>query len=168
MLRGPVGWVLGLGLLALGGCWLSGLLASEETRVRRVLRAFAASFNEQRPGAMIVGLSEDFEDHNHGLDRQSVKLVFLRVFNDPSLRDPQTRAFRYRAEFVDAGATIRCDDPEPGTAQASFALRVHRVDAAAGSPPEWEARFEAVLRKDQGDWKVHQSRYRTTSGSMPF
>lgn len=160
--------ILASGLLVAGGCWLSSLLVSEETRVRRTLEAFEVHFNEQRSGAFIDGLSDDYREHNHSLGREDVKLIFFRIFNDPNLRTTERKSFLYRAEIDGEAAVVDIDEDAANRATAAFTLRIRRSDAAADADPEWEARFDATLVREEGDWKLRESRYRTQSGRMPF
>jgi hypothetical protein len=143
--------------------WLRSALASDESRIRKLVRSSAAGFNSRDAGDAIAGLAEDFREETSGLDRAQVRLILIDLFLRG--RDPGTKRFRYRLEVPEESVEVTVD---PAGARASLGLSA-RLQEGEGESSRlvWEARIEAELEKRKGGWKLKRSRYRTLKGRPP-
>jgi len=152
-----------LGLAAAAVLWIGGralvrALASDETKVRRVIETMADGFDRTRMDPILAGLSRDFADESSGATRQDVREGLAYLFL--TAKDEKTKAFPYRAQVSIGRLAVH----RP-TAECDADVRF--VDLRGGKEaPAWEIAAHLELVRGDDGWVIRRSRYETRSGRM--
>ena len=143
--------------------WIAGravlrALASDETKIRRVLETMTDGFDRTRMDPILGGLARDYVDETSGATRQELREGLAYLFF--TAKDEATKAFPYRAR-VEVG-TVDVHAP----AAACEAL-VRFVDLRGGKEaPAWEIAVHLELARGEDGWRISRSKHETRSGRM--
>jgi hypothetical protein len=143
---------------------LRNALASEETRIRRVIRSMESGFNRGRPRRTVAGLDADFRETRSGLTRDEIRAWLATLFFRERSRGRGRPAIR--VEVPGDGWTVLVE-PGGDRAETEFLVRFHRRSSDRESPI-WEIRVRGDLEKRDGDWKIVQADHVPLSGENPF
>ncbi len=150
--------VLALAGLGFGVRALVRALASDETKIRRVVEAMADGFDRTRMDPILEGLDRTYADETSGATRQDLREALAYLFL--TAKDETTKAFPYRAK-VEIGP-VAVHRPT-----AECAAEVRFVDLRGGKETAaWEIGVRLALARGDDGWKIVTSRYETTSGRM--
>jgi hypothetical protein len=145
-------------VLWIGGRALIRALASDETKIRRLVETMADGFDRTRMDPILQGLSKEFVDETSGATRQELREALAYLFF--TAKDETTKAFPYRAK-VEVGS-VAVHRPT-----AECAAEVRFVDLRGGmETPAWEIGVRLDLERGDEGWKIVKSRYETRSGRM--
>lgn len=149
------------------GAWLRNALASDETRIRRVIAGMVAGFNDERNAGAMRGFAQEYRDTTSGVGRDRVHEGLAYLFF--SRRDPDTKRFDLRLEVPEDLLAIEVADDEH--ARASGTLRLWEgAGARDDDAPEtllWEVRFDGALVDVDGAWRFATSTHETVEGRRP-
>ena len=151
-------------------------LASDETKIRRLLLETAMSFNAGSREGCLAAFHSDYKDDSlvvigkRRLDRSTLGQALMYVLHRE--RDAETSAFRLRVGFGEGESSA--EDLEDWSiavdgarALAEFNLRFDRWKAGNWEPV-WGVSVSANLRRDEGLWTVVGSSTETVSGRRPY
>lgn len=146
--RFVLGFQIGLVLAALffAGRWIVRALASDETKIRRVIEEMVDGFNDQRTSRVLDGIAQEFADMTSGADRATVREALFYVFFNEI--DPTSKKFALHAELDESSLAIEVRDGEPATAKASVSIAIQGLQGK----PWWNARVEGELQDLEGGW----------------
>lgn len=169
MKRVVLGFV-GAMLLFVAGRFVVHALASPETKVRWRIQSMVDGFNRQRASPVLRGFASDYRDESSGADRELVHQGVVSLFFRE--KDPETKAFRLRAEIPDEELDVVVEEGgERATARG--VLTVYRREGSDGGEAVlWRVSFEGVLDRDdpQRDdrvWRFERSTHETLDGERP-
>lgn len=148
-------------LLALffGGRGLVRFLASDETKIRRIVAEMEAAYNEGRPGACVSPLAKDWHHEGSEIDRE---LLLGALFETARDRDRETRQLRTHVDIDEDAARIQVDGEH-----ATLALDATFSRLRAGQwEPTWRVAFEAELENGSDGWGIVKSRHEDRSGTL--
>jgi hypothetical protein len=149
---------LALALLGFGVRALVRALASDETKIRRVVESMADGFDRTRMDPILDGLDKSYVDETSGATRQELREALAYLFF--TAKDETTKAFPYRAK-VEVGS-VAVNRPT-----AECAAEVRFVDLRGGKEaPTWEIAVRLELARGEDGWKIVKSNYETRSGRM--
>jgi|ERR1043165_3248710 hypothetical protein len=138
-------------------------LASDETKIRRVVENMADGFDRTRMDPVLAGLARDFEDESSGKTRQEVREALAYLFFNA--KDETTKAFAYRVEIDVPRVLVDRTDAQAPTAQCELNARF--VDVRGGKEtPAWEIAVTASFVRGEDGWRIRRTKYATTSGRM--
>lgn len=144
--------------LWIGGRALVGALASDETKIRRIVETMADGFDRTRMDPILDGLDQSYVDETSGATRQELREALAYLFF--TAKDETTKAFPYRAK-VEIGP-VAVHRPT-----ADCAAEVRFVDLRGGKEtPAWEIGVRLELARGDDGWKIVKSRYETRTGRM--
>ncbi len=131
-------------------------LASDETKIRRVVAHMAEGFDRTRMDPILDGLTRDFEDETSAATRQELREALAYLFFEAV--DEHTKRFAYRVD-VEIGR-IAVD----GT-NAECELDARFLDVrAAGESPAWEIAVTASFTRGDDGWRIRRTKHATKSG----
>lgn len=139
---------------------VAGKFASDETRIRRLLRAEAAAFNSASALSALTGFARDYRDETSGLDRPALQAALLWAFQNR--RDGEGR-FRLRVELPADALQVEVRDKE---ASATFRLALWERNGD-DEALEWELSVQARLEHGEYGWRIVSSRHETVQGKPP-
>ena len=144
--------------LWIGGRAVIRALASDETKIRRLVETMADGFDRTRMDPVLAGLAKDFVDETSGATRQEVREALAYLFF--TAKDEATKGFPYRAR-VEIGKV------EVHRPTAACTADVRFVDLRGGKETTaWEIGLQLELARGDGGWRILKSRYETRSGRM--
>jgi hypothetical protein len=131
-------------------------LASDETKIRRVVEPMADGFDRTRMDPVLDGLTRDFEDETSGATRQEMREALAYLFFEAV--DEHTKRFAYRVDVevrrvaVD-GLSAECE------------MNARFVDLrSGGAAPAWEIAVTAKFTRGDDGWRIRRTKHTTTSG----
>ena len=148
---------------AVAALWIGGraalrALASDETKIRRLVETMADGFDRTRMDPVLAGLSKDFVDETSGATRQEVREALAYLFL--TAKDETTKGFPYRAR-------LEVGKVEVHRPAAACAAVVRFVDLRGGKEsPAWEIGVRFELERGDDGWRIRKSKYETRSGRM--
>jgi hypothetical protein len=131
-------------------------LASDETKIRRVVEQMADGFDRTRMDPVLEGLARDFEDETSGATRQELREALAYLFFEAV--DKHTKRFAYRVEVEIQRITV-----EGTNAVCELNARFLRV-GDAGESPAWEIAVTASFTRGDDGWRIRRTRHTTKSG----
>ena len=140
--------ILALPFLWLAGRWLAGAVASDESRIRSVVRTMFEGFNDTDLSRVMDGLAPEYVDASSGLDRRDVRDVLIASFFQDV--DSRTHEYLFRAELDEDELRIRF--AEDGSAEVTLAARFH-TRARGEEELFWEARVEGRMIDGDDGWQ---------------
>jgi len=141
-----------IGLIALGVQRLMRALATPEEAIQSQLEEMVEGFNETRMRSVIGGFASSYVDEGSGVERTDIMRILAHLFFTEL--DPETKAFRLRAELPPAELTITVDEAHPET-RASATFRVVFTDTFKGETSlYWDARVTAEFLRDVDGWNI--------------
>jgi hypothetical protein len=140
--------ILALPFLWLAGRWIAGALASDESRIRSVVRSMFDGFNETDLSLVMDGLAPEYVDASSGLERRDVRDVLIASFFQDV--DSQTHEYLFRAELVED--ELRIQLAGDGSAEVALAARFH-TRARGEEQLFWEARIEGRMVDGDDGWQ---------------
>mgnify|MGYP000846277006 CR=1 FL=1 len=155
--------VFALVLVFFGGRALLRALASDETKIQRLVATMVEGFNDTRNDPIREGLDVNFQDENYGVDRDLVRVALAQIFLEA--KDPATKKFLYHAEHTVGPIVIT--QGESGVPRATTDLEV-AFSKRKGEvfEPAWTIRVHATLEKKDGDWRFFRTATSTVSGAQ--
>jgi len=133
-------------------------LASDETKIRRLVESMADGFDRTRMDPILQGLDRGFVDETSGATRQELREALAYLFF--TAKDETTKAFPYRAKVEIGSVTVR-------RPSAECAAEVRFVDLRGGKgTPAWQIGVRLELARGDDGWKIVKSKYETRSGRM--
>lgn len=145
-------------VLWIGGRAIVRALASDETKIRRLVEAMADGFDRTRMDPVLAGLDREFADETSGATRQDVREALAYLFF--TAKDETTKAFPYRARVEIRSIEVR-------RPSATCDADVHFVDLRGGKEtPAWDIGLRLELARGGDGWKIEKSKYETRSGRM--
>ena len=128
-------------------------MASEETRIRRLLQDEVDAFNDASVSGCMAGFAPEYQDLTSRLDRTSLQRALLYTFQ-------KHREYRIAAPGELLDVRMRND----AETEAQVDLRVVLSD---GDAPLWAIRVQAELSRGDHGWRFVSSRYETMEGARP-
>ncbi len=138
-------------------------LASDETKIRRVVANMAEGFDRTRMDPVLAGLARDFEDESSGATRQEVREGLAYLFFNA--KDEATKRFAYRVETEIQRIGVDRSDKGAPTAQCEMTARFLDVRGGKESPA-WEISVAASLVRGEDGWRIRRTKYATKAGTM--
>lgn len=154
----------GIALLFFGGRMLLDALASDETKIRRMVADAAEAYNGASARGVVAPLVDDWRDGNSGLDRDTLRLILARTFLTD--RDSKTRELLTRVSVDDATVVIELDEADPDRGRVAALARFERRRAGTWEE-SWVVQIEADLRRIDGDWRVVDTERVSKRGRQP-
>jgi len=158
---------IALGLIVVALAWIGGhalfdVLRSHEDKIRNRLEAACEGFGEARMNPILESLSRDFVDETSGFHRDDVRAAIASAFF--SEKDPETRAFPYRAGVVPDTLVIQVAKPEAQSAEVRFTIRI--TDTRGGQERvAWEFALAGTMSNGDDGWQLSHATHGTSSGS---
>jgi hypothetical protein len=152
-----------LALLVAAVLWIAGRalvlgLASDDTKIRRIVETMADGFDRTRMDPILAGLHREFVDETSGATRQEVREALAYLFF--TAKDETTKGFPYRAKVEITSLAVH-------RPTAECAADVRFVDLRGGKEtPAWEIGVRFELERGDDGWRIRKSRYETRSGRM--
>ena len=138
-------------------------LASDETRIRRLVEGLVDGFNDERAARALRGFARDFLDETSGADRELVHTAVVHLFF--TRRDPETKEFTLRLEVPEDTLIIEVLTPDEA-ARANGVLRLFQR-AAEREELLWEVSFQGQLAQIDDRWRFVRSTHETVGGTRP-
>jgi hypothetical protein len=133
-------------------------LASDETKIRRVVERMAEGFDRARMAPVLDGLSLDFEDETSGATRRDLGEALAYLFFEAV--DERTKRFVYRV-VID----VRKIAVDGGTATCDLEARFFEM-RGGGETAAWDIAVDATLARGPDGWKIRRTKYVSRSGAM--
>jgi hypothetical protein len=131
-------------------------LASDETKIRRVVEHMADGFDRTRMDPVLDGLTRDFADETSGATRQEMREALAYLFFEAV--DEHTKHFAYRVDVEIQRIAVE------GT-NAECALDARFVDLRSGGvSPAWEIAVTASFTRGDDGWRIRRTKHSTKSG----
>ena len=152
-----------LAVLAVAVLWIAGralvrALASDETKIRRIVAEMADGFDRTRMDPILAGLHREFVDETSGATRQEIREGLAYLFF--TAKDEATKGFPYRARVEITSLAVH-------RPTAECAADVRFVDVRGGKEtPAWEIAVRFELDHGDDGWRIRKSSYETRSGRM--
>lgn len=144
--------------LALGMRAIVRGLASDETKIRRVVERMAEGFDRARMAPVLDGLALDYQDETSGATRPDLREALAYLFFEAV--DEPTKRFAYRVEISIGRTKVERDAAECDLDARFLELRGGR------EVPAWDVAITATLARGPDGWKIRRTKYATRSGSM--
>lgn len=144
--------------LALAGRALVRGLASDETKIRRVVEGMAEGFDRTRMTPILDGLALDYEDETSGATRQDLREALAYLFFQAV--DEHTKRFAYRVEISIGRTTVERDAAECELDARFFELR------GGADSPAWDVAITARFVRGSDGWRIRRTKYATRAGAM--
>ncbi|MBL8859194.1 MAG: hypothetical protein JNL28_11850 [Planctomycetes bacterium] len=152
-----VGALLWIGVRAIVGAF-----ASDEDRITARLEAACEGFGATRMNPILEFLAPTFVDETSGFRREDVRGAIASAFFGE--RDPETKAFPYRASVVPDSLVIQVARPAAETAEIAFKIRI--TDTRGGAERvAWEFGLRGTLTNAESGWQLVRATHDTASGS---
>ncbi|MBL8725969.1 MAG: hypothetical protein JNK49_18130 [Planctomycetes bacterium] len=149
-----------VGLVYFGGRALYFALASDTTKIGRLLADEAAAFQGANILHLLPGFATDYRDDTTGADVRSLRAAVLWLWQN---RRNAQGEFGWRVALPEGAGLVEVDGD---AATAKFPLQLFdRVEADA--EPRCELQVEARLARRSGDWWLVGSQHVTTAGRLP-
>lgn len=151
---------LGLALALVAGRAVFRALASEETKIRRVVGEMAAGFDAGSANRCVAGLADSWRDETSGLEREWLRQGLAQFFFQQ--HQAGGGAERYRVELPEAAFVVTLVPERPTSARLECVARFLEL-----GPPEtlaWEVSIRAELERGTAGWEIVATRHRTLSG----
>lgn len=138
-------------------------LASDETKIRRLVEDMRDGFDRTRMDPILVAFAEGFHDDTSGADRSSVREALAYLFL--TAKDPETKGFPYRVEVeIDK---LEIGTEAAGSKRADCDLRARFFDLRGDEDTlAWEIAIDSRWVHGEYGWRIVQTRYETKSGRM--
>ena len=152
-------------VLLFGIRWVSDLLSSDETKIRRMLEHMVEGFDDGQARQAISGLAEDWRHASGSESREDLRLFVL----GESLRnrDRESKAFRWDAELLEDTLRIQVEEGAE-TATLEVELRLHELSGVVDGEKRWELRWhfrlDAQLIDGPGGWQIARSSHEDLEG----
>jgi hypothetical protein len=131
-------------------------LASDETKIRRVVEHMAEGFDRTRMTPVLDGLSLDFEDETSGATRSDLREALAYLFFQAV--DERTKRFVYRVELELGRPKVDGD-----AAECEIDARFLELRGGAESLA-WDVAITATLARGTDGWRIRRTKYATRSG----
>ena len=133
-------------------------LASDETKIRRVVSEMADGFNATRMNPILDGLAQDFLEETWGADRQMVRQGLAAMFFER--KDEVTKGFLYRLRIPEEQFRVTLDGDN-----AKLEL-VAEFDELHGEQTKlrWKASIHADATKTPDGWKIRRAKSDSLEG----
>lgn len=152
-----------IGILVLGAAAyvLGRWLRSDETRIRELIDAMAAGFNDASPSSTVAGLDAAFVDSTTGATQQDVHnaLRWLCL----TARQETTRAFIYQV-VIDQVKTQLAADRQQATSVVRATFHERKDDTLQSV---WKVSLSCELVKTEG-WKITRCAHKTLAGKRLY
>jgi hypothetical protein len=133
-------------------------LASDETKIRRLVAGMEEAYNAGRPGSCVGPLAKDWRHESYQLDRE---LLLGALFQVARERDRETHELLTRVTVDEDAATVTVQDE-----RATLALEALFERRRAGAWREtWRVRVEAELADGEDGWQIVKSRHTDLAGT---
>lgn len=158
---------IALALIVVALAWLGGralfdALRSDEAKIRARLEGACEGFSEARMNPILEFLAPQFVDETSGFHRDDVRAAIASAFFQE--KDPATKRFPYRATVVPETLAIAVAEPDGGTADVRFSIRI--TDTRGGNErTAWEFALKGSMREGDDGWQLVQASHDTASGS---
>ena len=150
--------LLALAALFYGGRGLVRFLASDETKIRRIVAGMEDAYNEGRPGSCVGPLARGWRHEGSEIDRE---MLLGGLFQTARDRDRETRQLRSKVEVdEEAAAIVVTGEQATLTVEAVFS----RLRGGAWSET-WRARVTAELADGDDGWEIVRSRHEDVAGT---
>jgi len=152
-----------LALAALVALFLAGralvrFLAPDEVKIRRLVTAMEAAYNEGDPSGCVAPLTRDWRHAGSEIDRRMLLGALFQTARD---REKETRQLRSRVEVDEEAAVITVDGERATLALEAVFSRL-RGDEWSET---WRARIEAELVDGDDGWQIESSRHEDLTGT---
>jgi hypothetical protein len=139
---------------------LVSLFVPDETRIRELVLGMAEGFNDSNPLAISGALDSSWIHEGGSIDRTELTRALAFTFWQD--RTELKRRFRRRVELDEETLAIEIGD---GSTDATVSCEV-RFFVLRGEEwePDWNARFEATLKRSGGGWSIAASRHTDLAG----
>jgi hypothetical protein len=131
-------------------------LASDETKIRRVVEQMADGFDRTRMDPILDGLTRDFEDETSGASRQELREALAYLFFEAV--DEHTKHFAYQVNVEVGRITVDGTNAECAFVACFVDLRT------AGASPAWEIAVNANFTQGDDGWRIRRTKHTTKSG----
>jgi hypothetical protein len=148
---------IAIGLFLAGRALVLGL-ASDETKIRRVVAHMADGFDRSQMTPILDGLTLDYEDETSGARRPDLREAVAYLFFEAV--DESTKRFAYRVE-VD----VRRVAVDRETAECDLDARFLELRGGTESPA-WDIAVNATFVHGSEGWRIRRTKYTTRSGGM--
>lgn len=139
--------------------FLRNFFASDETRIRWRIESMMEGFNETRLSPAMQGIGAEWRDESRRVDRARLADALRYLFFNE--KDPQTRAFPYRAELVPDTLLIEFEDTDRSRARVDFEARFLMLNASEWEPT-WRVRVRGSIEEHENlGWQLQQSSHET-------
>lgn len=146
----------------IGGRTLLDVLRSDEDKIRIRLEAACEGFGDARMNPILDFLARDFVDETSGFHRDDVRAAVASAFF--SEKDPETKAFPYRASVVPESLAIHVAEPDHASAEIRFSIRI--TDTRGGKErAAWEFALEGTMADGDDGWQLRNATHDTLSGN---
>jgi len=155
-------WVLivaALAALYLGARALLGALASDETRIRRLVEQMEQGYDHGDVGDCLGPIARDWRHEGHELTREDLRGALLQASFE---RDRETRQLTTAVD-VEPDSLVITVDGDHATLSAVAAFKRLRAGAWQES---WRARIEAELVDGEDGWQIVKSRHEDLAGTL--
>jgi len=144
--------VLIIGMTAITWFVVARMLATDRDRVVRVVEDICRRIEKRDAAGLCLHLTEDYKDTN-GHNRSSLRGLLSRAL-------PYFSSISATAEELEIH--IPEGDAEVKRATAEFDVKLVAYPRQRPGQPPWRAqsRVRLRLRKDEGEWRVHEAEYR--------
>ncbi|HEX6885131.1 MAG TPA: hypothetical protein VF530_17285 [Planctomycetota bacterium] len=133
-------------------------LAPDEVKIRRLVAAMEAAYNEGDPSGCVAPLARDWRHAGSEIDRRMLLGALFQTARD---REKETRQLRSRVEVDEEAARVAVDGE-----RATLTLEAVFARLRGGEWSEtWRARIEAELVEGDDGWEIVQSRHEDLTGT---
>ncbi len=134
-------------------------LASDETKIRRLVAEMEEAYNEGRPGACVGPLAKGWRHEGYSIDRE---LLLGALFQAARERDMATHQLKSRVEVDEDAAQVHVDGER---ATLSIEATFSRLRAGQWGQ-SWRLRVEAELVDGDDGWEIVKSRHEDLTGTL--
>ena len=150
-------------LLAVVACSFLGralyrALASDETKIRWMVRDMVEGYDEGDVGDCIGPFAEDWRHEGHEITRELLRGALLQTALE---RDPATKQQLSSVDLDEDSLVVEVDG---ASARVACEARFSRLRRGAWEPA-WTLRAEAELEKREEGWKIVRSRHQDVRGT---
>lgn len=147
-------------VLILAVRWLVLALASDETKIRRLVERMEAGYDEGQPSKCVGPLAEDWQHAGYELDRELLRGALLQTALQD--RDRETKELLTRVDVLPESLAITVDGET-----ASLACEVVFSRLRKGAWEEtWRMRAAADLVDGEDGWEIVRSRHEDLRGTQ--
>ena len=146
--------------LFLAGRWLVRALASDETKIRRLIESMEAGYDEGQPSKCVGPLAQGWRHEGYELDRELLRGALLQTALQD--RDRETKALSTRVDVLPDSIAITVDGETAKLACEAVFSRLRK-----GTWEEtWRFEAEAELVDGEDGWEIVNSRHVDVRGTQ--